>query len=224
MPAWRTSGSRPGGFFAAAIAVSTEIPSALALVLSARDLPGGEDLRIRRRMRAAGRVVGEVYAADDEKLVRVVGELAGGPRRLVREHLVLGQRPGRRRPEPLRLAAAAQRCARLDHAIVAHDDDDERRARRGLRRCFARHETLEQRQTQHQPAGALEDQPSIHEERAPVAIFHGVAPIREGDSRTHRSSRWRAPDREWRPSRRVTAGRSSRPSPARSAASGRPCR
>jgi len=33
IPACITSGSRPGGFFAFAIAVSTEIPSALQLVL-----------------------------------------------------------------------------------------------------------------------------------------------------------------------------------------------
>ena len=76
--------------------------------------------------------------------------------------------------------AAAQGHARLDHAVVAHDDEDERRARGGLRRCLAGHEGLEQRQAEHQPAGAPEDHPSIHRGTGSSLVFHGAA-LREGD-------------------------------------------
>ena len=57
--------------------------------------------------------------------------------------------------------AAAQGHTCLDHPVVAHDDEDERRAHGGLRRRLAGHEGLEQRQAEHQPARAAEDHPSI---------------------------------------------------------------
>ena len=136
IPACSTSGSRPAGFFALAIAVSTDIPVAMQLVLPRGDLRGGQDLRVCRRVRATGRAVGKIDAPDDQELVGVVRQLSGGPGGLSAIIFSLVSVPvavGQNRSGSL-LPLKVDAC--LDDAVVAHHYQDERRTHRGLRPAF----------------------------------------------------------------------------------------